>query len=393
VPGSKVPLRAADLRERNEKIVLRLIRDAGPCGLAQSEAAATTGLTAPTAFRIFQSLEEAGYIEPAPSSCAEAAAGKERKGRPKVSWVARSAAIHALGVEFWADRVSLGVFDFRGERLVERAFPLPRGIDARGVVSEIAGAACGALGELGIARERILGLGLGAPGQVNVRTREIAFYSRIPGMRDFPMAGLLEEELGIPVSIHNNCAVIALSELRYGAIKDANSLFMFLLRSGVNGAFVDGGRIALASDGTTIETGHIAIAYDGETCVCGAKGCLEAYITSLDRDNIEAGKRLFEDLGPAVERGDAGACGILRVAARFLAAASRTVSRLFRPQTFLVVAASEPVAAALARFTEEALARDPSGFDQPPSRFEARAYDARLVERGAADLVIDAFLG
>lgn len=386
------PLRAADVRERNEKIVLRLIRGAGSRGLSQSEVVVATGLRAPTIFRIFSSLEEEGYVEPlAPASAEEE--GRERKGRPRVSFVARADALYAIGAEFWVDRVSLGVFDFRGERVASSVASLDKGVDAEAVVEAIARCAEGAIESLGLSKDRVLGLGLGAPGQVNVRAREIAFYSRIPGLRDFPMAARLEDRLGLPVSIHNNCSIIALSEFRYGGLQAADSLFIFLLRSGVNGAFVDGGRVYLTSDGTTIESGHISVDYDGEPCACGARGCLETYVTALDGPNLESGKWLFEGLGPALEAGDPKAEATLREAALYIASAARTVSRLFRPRAFLIVAVSDSVSEALARLVRERLESSASGFDHPAPLFEARAYDPGLAQRGAADLVLDDFLG
>lgn len=386
------PLRAADVRRRNERIVLRLIRDSGNRGLSQSEAVSETGLRAPTMLRIFSSLEETGYIESLPPASSEEE-GKERKGRPPVSFAAKADAFFSLGVEFWVDRVSLGLFDFRGSRLSSTLLSLENGMDAAGVAEVIAGSARSALAALGPAGGRILGLGVGAPGQVNVRSRRISFYSRIPGMKDYPLAEVLEDKLGIPVYLHNNCAVIALSEYRYGAVGSTDSLFMFLLRSGVNGAFIDRGRIYLTADGTTLESGHISIDYRGKPCACGARGCLEAYLADLARDDLEAGRCLLEGLAPALGAGDPGAQAVLRDAARCLAAAVRSVQRLLNPRAFLFVTTSSTVSETLADFVRESLAESPSGFDKPPAEFAGTAYDPGLAQRGAADLVLDAFLG
>lgn len=385
------PLRVADVRERNEKLVLRLIRESGAVGLSQSETVVATGLRAPTILRIFSSLEEAGFIEPRTGASAKDN-DRERKGRPRISYIVKAGALYSLGVEFWVDSVTLGIFDFRGTRIASRVRPLPRGTDADTVTDLIAEEVDSTIDSLGLERSLVLGLGLGAPGQVNVGKREIAFYSRIPGMRDFPIASRLEERLGFPVSIHNNCAVIALSEFRYGGLVETDSLFMFLLRSGVNGAFINKGKIYLASDGTTIETGHITVDYEGLPCACGARGCLESYITALERPTIEAGKWLFEGMSARIEAGDEDATTTLREAARYLSAAMRTVSRLFRPRTFLIEAVTVPIASRLSALVAESLEESASGFDTPMPLFEARAYDPELAQRGAADLVIDAFL-
>lgn len=391
-PGSGDPLRSSDVRRRNEKLVLRLIRETGDRGLSQSEAVGSTGLRAPTMLRIFSSLEESGYIEPLPPAASEEE-GKERKGRPPVSFAAKADAYYTLGVEFWVDRVSLGLFDFRGKHLSSSILSLRGGEDAETVTEVIAEGVRAAVAAPGLAGESILGLGLGAPGQVDVRSRRITFYSRIPGMRDYPMAEILERKLGIPVHLHNNCAVIALSEYRYGSVGKTDSLFMFLLRSGVNGAFIDHGRIHLTSDGTTLESGHIPIDYRGKPCVCGARGCLEPYLADLAKEDLAAGRYLFEGLGSALAAGDPKAREILREAAGYLASAVRSVRRLLNPRAFLFVTASAPVSDALAALVPESLAEFPSGFDEPPAAFIGNVYNPGLVQRGAADLVLDVFLG
>jgi predicted NBD/HSP70 family sugar kinase len=135
--------------------------------------------------------------------------------------------------------------------------------------------------------------------------------------------------------------------------------------------------------------GHISIDYDGPPCVCGARGCIEAFMTALDRESIGKGKWLFEDL----ELGTPGSAASLDAAASYLAAAVQTVSRLFRPSSFLFVAQSEAVAAELARRVGERLEREVSSFDEVRPRLLGRAYDASLAQHGAADLVIDSFLG
>lgn len=386
------PLRASDIRQQNEKIVLRLIHDAGARGISQSEVVITTGLKAPTIFRIFSFLEESGYIEPVESALKlkqnEAVRRQEKRGRRPVVYRAKADARYVLGIEFHVERISLGVFDFLGNQLYARDVPLNKTEDALAVVRIIVELASEAISQLKLDKTRILGIGVGAPGQVNVGSRLVASYPRIPGMRNFPIATILEKELALPVVLHNNCSVLAKSQCRYGEIGDEESLFMFLLRTGVNGAFVDKGKVFLSPQGTTIEMGHISIDYDGPSCVCGARGCLEAFMTALDTENLSKGHWLFEELN--IE--DRASAPILDYAASYLSSAVQTVSRLFRPASYLVVARSEPLASALASRMSTHLSKELSTFDDMMPRFIGRAYDASLALRGAADLVVDSFL-
>ena len=194
-------------RQRNEKIVLRLIHSSRERGLSQSEVVLATGLKPPTIFRIFSYLEEAGYImavERPLLAQGEEEVRQERKGRRPQAYVARKETFYSLGVEFWVERVSLGIFDFQGNSVYSTMVPLTRKEDAEAVTDLIARLVEEAIASLHLPQESILGLGLGAPGQVSVGVREVVYYPRIPGMKDFPIAARLEARLGLPVSIHNN---------------------------------------------------------------------------------------------------------------------------------------------------------------------------------------------
>jgi predicted NBD/HSP70 family sugar kinase len=380
----------SDVRRRNEKLVLRLIHGAGEKGLSQSEAALATGLKPPTIFRIFSSLEELGYIEAENrASAQENDSRQDRKGRRPLAYFARKDAFYFIGVEFWVEQVSLGVFDFLGTPVYSRTVSLQQPKDALVVIDLIADLAREAITSLSLRDEKILGIGIGAPGQVNVGSRKVTSYPRIPGMKDFAIASILEEKLGFPVFLHNNCSVIALSEFRYGNLGEMDSMFMFLLRSGVNGAFIDGGKVFLSPRGTTIEMGHISIDYEGPKCICGAHGCLEAFMVELDRDNSGHGRWLFDGIEGGGSDHDSK---ILDTASSYIASAAQTVCRLFRPTSFLIVAHDAEIAGNLARLVGERLSREASIFDETRPKVFGRPYDVELAQRGAADLVLDAFL-
>lgn len=388
-PSTK-PLRVSDVRRRNEKLVLRLVHAAGERGLSQSEVVLSTGLKPPTIFRIFSYLEAEGFIEPfaAELGSTEEPSRLEKKGRRPVAYVVKKNAYYFIGIEFWVERVSIGVFDFMGSSIYSQTKSLSRSEDADKVVELIASLVEKAIVATSVPRELIVGVGIGAPGQVDVGERLIVSYPRIPGMKRYPIAGILEKKLGLRISLHNNCTVIAQSEYRYGSSKNEKSMFMLLLRSGVNGAFVDEGRVFLSPRGTTIEMGHICIDYEGPLCVCGARGCLEAFITSMDSENLRRGNWLFEGLDPKDPSSDAA----LQAAAGYISGALQTASRLFRPASFLLIANSEPIATELARRTMEKLGREASSFDVIKPSVFGRAYNLQFALRGAADLVLDSFL-
>ena len=382
------PLLASDVRQHIEKMVLFLIYQANRSGVSQSEVVQSTGLKAPTVFRIFNHLEEDGLIEPL--TLPSLVAG-QKKGRRPVAYRVREDALFTFGIEFWVDCIALGVFNFAGELIHERKIDLGSDLYANEVTSKIITLTREVLKELGLQTERVLGIGVAAPGQVNVARREIVYYPRILEMRNFPVADIMEEALGIPVFIHNNCSAIALSEYRYGGYRHGDSLFTFLIRSGVNGAFVNQDKIYITSQSTTLETGHLPIDLEGPKCVCGQNGCLQSYITLLNDRISNCEGPLLQCLEEPLKNNDPEALAVIDEVAHYLFAAVKTIIRCFRPKAFLMVSSAptvgERLAQAVARLREE----QPGGFDFGVIDFFAHPYCTKTALRGASDLVINAY--
>ncbi|MBR5793500.1 MAG: ROK family protein, partial [Anaerotignum sp.] len=91
-----------------------------------------------------------------------------------------------------------------------------------------------------------------------------------------------EKIIGIsPVRIGNDARVAALGEAAFGAGKDAESMLMVTLGTGVGGGVVLHGKILMGSSGVAGEIGHMTIdPYETEYCGCGKKGCLEQYASA-----------------------------------------------------------------------------------------------------------------
>ena len=382
------PLRASDLRAHNQNIVLSIIYSAKSHGISQSEVVQKTGLKAPTIFRIFSSLEEDGFILPIISEVEEV--GTVKKGRRPVSYVVCKDAKYSIGLEFWSSYLAIGMFDFFGERIFSTVKNLNKGISADDITELIIESVESIIHEVGIPKSKILGIGVAAPGQVDLDRNVVVYYAPIHGMKNYPIVQILQERLKLDIVLHNNCSALALCEYRYGGFNHNGSMFTFLLRSGVNGAFVHDGIIYTNSKGMTIETGHIPINFDGPRCSCGSRGCLQAFIQDLDYDSVQSGEVLFKDLEKRLAENDPLAMRIIERAAGYLVIAMKTIMKFFSPHAFLFLVYSEEVAKAISMEVQRLIV-EPDAFEPKKPIIFATAYDPFLAPKGASDLVINKF--
>lgn len=380
------PLRSNDVRERNEKLVLSLIQSRGE--MSQSQVAQETGLRPPTVFRIFSNLEEKAFIEE--SSATRTAS--ERRGRRPSFYRVNERALYAIGVDLWAGSVAATVVDFSREAVVNGIETFDPGISAESVFKKVEQLVFRLLEQAGVERSRILGIGVAAPGVVDVSRGTVESYERISGMSGAPVAKRLGEAFSLPVIVHNNTSVIAASEYRYGAVKGVESVMAILIRTGVGGAFLQRGRPFTNNGLTALEVGYTIV--DPHAHARGEAGTLEE---ALNEDVLFA--RMEQACGSAdrmtlIDRmvhGDCEVAGALEQPVEALGATIVSLANLFNPGVFLVITRYGALAEYLARGASQYASRDVPGTRLKPAGIMSSEYDPLLACRGASDLVFDRF--
>lgn len=245
-----------------------------------------------------------------------------------------------LGVDVGGTRTSAGLVTRDGRVLVSRSQPThgPRGGEALerllALVDEVATVAR----ERG---ERIAGVGAGLPGVVDAANGTVGGEAHhVPELAGAPVARLLAEHAGAPAFIDNDVNALALAEWLWGAGRGARSLVLLAIGTGVGGGIILDGRLYRGAGGFGGELGHVPVKLDGRPCICGARGCLKAYVAGAD---LAAAASLR--LGRAVDattlfdlaaKGDTAAEAVLDEALEALAAGLTIIVNGLNPERLLL---------------------------------------------------------
>lgn len=201
-------------------------------------------------------------------------APKRRRPRPRRGLL--------LGVDVGGTSMSAGLVTTQGRVLLSESRPThgPRGGDAIArlldLASDVAAAARGRGG-------RVAGVGAGLPGVVDaVRGTVGAEAHHVPELTGAPVARLLAGRVGAPAYIDNDVNALALGEWLWGAGRGARSLVLLAIGTGVGGGIIIDGRLHRGAGGFGGELGHVPVKLDGRACICGARGCLKAYVAGPD---------------------------------------------------------------------------------------------------------------
>ncbi|WP_424215802.1 ROK family protein (plasmid) [Streptomyces sp. BI20] len=374
------------LRRTNQETLLTLLLHHGPTHRAAL--ARLAGVSRTTVSTIVGELVDAGLLlEAAPES------DRQVDGRARELLHVNPVAGVAAGLDFTLTEVSGRLTDLSGRPLGTAATTVAP--DANRDERLDAGLALldGLLGTADVPRDRLMGLGVGVPGQVIRGTGRVG-----PSLPGQPWAGVdvtaeVRRRLDVPLFVENNTRLEGVAEAMYGAGRGARHLFYFGLSSGIgSGIFLDGALYRGAVGGAG-ELGHFSVDPDGPACPCGNRGCLvqQASVPAV----LEA---LRPALGPAVTieevlaaaaAGDRACVGVLGDVGHVVGRLLANVCNLLNPDRIVVGGELAQAGEVLLHPMRSALRR----YAMPLTReVELRAAEldlgARAGSAGAAALVL-----
>ncbi|KAA9029948.1 ROK family glucokinase [Niallia endozanthoxylica] len=194
-----------------------------------------------------------------------------------------------VGVDLGGTTIKMAFISLAGDILYSWEIPTDKRENGSHIPAAIASSIHQKLSEYEVTKERLIGVGIGAPGPVNEADGSVEIGVNL-GWRNFPLQEILERETSLPVTVENDANVAALGEMWKGAGKGAKNLLCVTLGTGVGGGIIVNGEIVHGANGAGGEIGHItSVPAHGAPCNCGKTGCLEtiASATGIVRLAVE----------------------------------------------------------------------------------------------------------
>jgi glucokinase len=175
----------------------------------------------------------------------------------------------------------IAAFDPAWNRLAYVNLPtrVSEGPDA--VVADICDATRRVLEQCGPNQE-LLGVGIGAPGPLELPSGKFHRPPNLPGFDAFHLKDAMESNLHTQVIVEKDANAAALAEWKSGVGKEmpSDSMCMLTLGTGVGAGIVLNRKMWHGMIGMGGEGGHIPLVEDGFACGCGGRGCLEQYASA-----------------------------------------------------------------------------------------------------------------
>jgi glucokinase-like ROK family protein len=321
------------MREFNLLLVLNCIRQHGP--LPRVAIARKTGLSRPTVSSLMETLLRERLVREGELLNSSAAGG-----RRAVEVHFNASAGYALGVDVGRTHVTLLLTNLAAEIQARQSEPFDTTQGAEDCLPLLT-ARLRAFVEAADTRwDQIVGVGVGIPGPIDSRRRQLVSPPRLPGWDRIDLYESLHRELRVPVFLDNDANMGTLGESRYGAGRGVENMAYIKLGTGIGGGMIMNGAI-YRGGGSAGEIGHVTIDADGPECACGNKGCLEALAGAgaIVQDASRGASRAAGDIADVVQaalEGDPQCRAALERAGEYIGVAVADVLNLCSPSLILI---------------------------------------------------------
>lgn len=263
------------VRERNLAILMNYLWTEGH-PISRTRLTATSGLNKTTVGSLLTQLQSWGFVR-------ESGIQGRRPGRPGALFQLNEHGGRIIGMEIGVGFVSVIVGDLHANVL----WRSERETTANG--TQLAGASLDVVwGEVermvaeGISAARrdsgrLLGMGVGVPGIVDVATGRLLFAPNLH-WQDVPVGDLLRNTFGIPVVVSNEANAAALGEWMFGVARGVENFVYLSAGVGLGGGLIVNGHLYGGAEGYAGEVGHMTLIPDGPPCNCGNRGCWEVLV-------------------------------------------------------------------------------------------------------------------
>ncbi|PFA62380.1 glucokinase [Bacillus sp. AFS015802] len=181
-----------------------------------------------------------------------------------------------VGVDLGGTTTKIAFLNKYGELLHKWEIPTDKSENGKHIIVNIAKAIDKKLEELDQTKDKLVGIGMGAPGPVDTGKGIIYEAVNLGWENNTPLKDLLEVETGLHAVIDNDANCAALGEMWKGAGDGAKDIVCVTLGTGVGGGVITNGDIVHGVKGAGGEIGHITVVPEGGyQCNCGKTGCLE----------------------------------------------------------------------------------------------------------------------
>ena len=263
---SSQKLTNTDVKKLNKNRIFRLIYNSDK--ISRQEIADQLGLSLPTVNQNLKMLMEDGLIEYVGNFTSTG-------GRRAQAITINNNARKAISVNIKADYINVDVVGLKGQIIYSMAVKAHFS-KSSAYIEKITDAVRHAVDYVGADADDILGVGITVPGILDDE-KQILISAPPLKAKNYDFTRLISA-IDYPVVVMNDARAEAYADHWFNGTPEDEKIYI-MLGEGVGGAYINASAIRNGVHNRGGEFGHMVIHPGGKQCLCGKKGCFEAYVS------------------------------------------------------------------------------------------------------------------
>lgn len=263
---SSQKLTNTDVKKLNKNRIFRLIYNSDK--ISRQEIADQLGLSLPTVNQNLKMLMEDGLIEYVGNFTSTG-------GRRAQAITINNNARKAISVNIKADYINVDVVGLKGQIIYSMAVKAHFS-KSSAYIGKLTDAVRHAVDYVGADADDILGVGVTVPGILDDE-KQILISAPPLKAKNYDITRLISA-IDYPVIVMNDARAEAYAGHWFNGKPEDEKIYI-MLGEGVGGAYINASAIRNGVHNRGGEFGHMVIHPGGKQCLCGKKGCFEAYVS------------------------------------------------------------------------------------------------------------------
>lgn len=263
---SSQKLTNTDVKKLNKNRIFRLIYNSDK--ISRQEIADHLGLSLPTVNQNLKMLMEDGLIEYVGNFTSTG-------GRRAQAITIDNNARKAISVNIKADYINVDVVGLKGQIIYSMAVKAHFS-KSSAYIEKLTDAVRHAVDYVGADADDILGVGITVPGILDDE-KQILISAPPLKAKNYDFTRLISA-IDYPVVVMNDARAEAYAGHWFNGKPEDEKIYI-MLGEGVGGAYINASAIRNGVHNRGGEFGHMVIHPGGKQCLCGKKGCFEAYVS------------------------------------------------------------------------------------------------------------------
>lgn len=263
---SSQKLTNTDVKKLNKNRIFRLIYNSDK--ISRQEIADQLGLSLPTVNQNLKMLMEDGLIEYVGNFTSTG-------GRRAQAITINNNARKAISVNIKADYINVDVVGLKGQIIYSMAVKAHFS-KSSAYIEKLTDAVRHAVDYVGADADDILGVGITVPGILDDE-KQILISAPPLKAKNYDFTRLISA-IDYPVVVMNDARAEAYADHWFNGKSEDEKIYI-MLGEGVGGAYINASAIRNGVHNRGGEFGHMVIHPEGKQCLCGKKGCFEAYVS------------------------------------------------------------------------------------------------------------------